>query len=504
MVQSNTREYDEFMLSNRQKVNGYMNLVLWHFVLTGPAIALGIHVGIFSHAGYITCLYLSIMVIGLSSLHLIMTLRLPYSLASSVFALTALDILLFYMSLSDVSLRLTWFLVPILSLLFCDKSIYIYAVILNFVTMSGATYITSFYEAAGTGPHLISSTDFFLNSIGGLTIESFVMFISGCIIQKLTSDYYKELINKNSIIEAQKKEMMEKVEILDSIVKVFDTANIINFDTLTEITLMDSDKKPIHIDMEYPHTTLDMDLQKHIIPEQLEFFMNFTDLQTLRDRLKSKNIISEDFIHSEAGWIRVQYITVCADSEGVPKVVIYVTRNVDADKRREAALLKISMTDELTNLYNRRRYNKDVLAIKESKLPEDLVIFSMDVNELKSVNDTKGHYVGDELIKGAAYCLTTSVGTTGIVYRTGGDEFMAIVYTENPEKIRRAIAKTSYEWKGNYIDTLNISVGYAAYTDHPEMSFEDLQILSDEAMYAEKDRYYRENHIDRRRRRRSG
>ncbi|ETP73277.1 diguanylate cyclase (GGDEF) domain-containing protein [Lachnospiraceae bacterium JC7] len=504
MGQSNIREYDEFMLNNRRKVNGYMNLVLWHFVLTGPAIALGIHAGIFPYVTYVTCLYISIMVIGLSSLHLIMMRRIPHSLASSVFALTALDLLLFYMFLSDVSIRLTWFLVPVLSLLFCDRIIYYYAVILNFITMFGATYITSFYEAAQTGSYPVSTMAFFLDSIGGLIIESFVMFIAGCIIQRLTSEYYKELITKNSIIEAQKKEMIEKVVLLDSIVKIFDNANLIDFTTFTENPLKGPEKKPIHIDVDQTHTTLNMKLQEYIIPEQHEFFMNFTNLHTLRERLASKNIISEDFIHSEIGWIRAQYITVAADSDGVPTVVIYVTRNVDADKRREAALLKISMTDELTNLYNRRRYNKDVLAIKETDLPEDLVIFSMDVNDLKTVNDTKGHYVGDELIKGAAYCLTTSVGTTGIVYRTGGDEFIAIVHTENPEEIRKNIAETSCEWKGSYIDKLNISVGYAAYTDHPEMSFDDLQILSDEEMYAEKDRYYRENHIDRRRRRRSG
>ena len=66
-------------------------------------------------------------------------------------------------------------------------------------------------------------------------------------------------------------------------------------------------------------------------------------------------------------------------------------------------------------------------------------MFSVDVNGLKKVNDTKGHTAGDELIKGAANCLTLAVGNNGKVYRTGGDEFMAVLFTENPEKIRDEI-----------------------------------------------------------------
>lgn len=57
------------------------------------------------------------------------------------------------------------------------------------------------------------------------------------------------------------------------------------------------------------------------------------------------------------------------------------------------------------------------------------------MNGLKTVNDTKGHAAGDELIKGAADCLALSVGNKGKVYRTGGDEFMAVVHSDDPEHL---------------------------------------------------------------------
>ncbi len=503
MDHSSIHEYDEFIISNRQKINEYLNIVLRYFILTGPAIAIGIQAKIFPYVTYMTCLHISILVLLLSSLHLMLLKRIPHSMAVSMFALTSLDILLFYMYLSDVSIRLTWFLVPLLSMLFCDKRLYYYSVALNFVMLSGTAAFTSFFQAAQIGAYPNGSTALFLNSMGGYTIETLVMLFSGSMILNLASERYKELFRTTSIIENQKKEMSEKAELLDAVVKIYDTVNLIDFVNSTETSFKSQNKDPRYVDLKrQSQSIINQHLQKYIVPSQHEFFMDFTNLQTLRDRLLHKTIISEDFIHTEFGWIRAEYIAVSADNDGFPTAAFYVTRNVDAEKKKEASLLHMSMTDELTTLYNRRRYVKDAEELKQNPLPEDLVIFSMDVNDLKTINDTKGHTVGDELIKDVARCLAASVGTLGTVYRTGGDEFIAIVHTLDPAHIFKTISDTANSWKGVYPDKLNISVGYAAYKDHPEMSFEDLQVLSDEEMYAEKDRYYRENHIDRRRRRR--
>ena len=54
---------------------------------------------------------------------------------TSVFALTALDILIVYMAYCHVSIYLTWFLVPLLSILFCDRLLYFYTLCLNYILM---------------------------------------------------------------------------------------------------------------------------------------------------------------------------------------------------------------------------------------------------------------------------------------------------------------------------------------------------------------------------------
>ena len=118
--------YSEFLLENRVTVNRYLNRVLWFFALTGPAIASGIQAGIFPDITYTTCWVISFSMIFMSSVHMILRRKIPSSTFTCLFALTALNVLILYMSYSHVSIYLTWFLVPLLSLLFCDRFIFLH------------------------------------------------------------------------------------------------------------------------------------------------------------------------------------------------------------------------------------------------------------------------------------------------------------------------------------------------------------------------------------------
>ena len=494
-------DYQSFMTNNRIKVNRYLNTVLWFFIIAGPAIALGVKANIFPDITYQTCFMISLLVVIMSAVHLMLVKRLTNSVFTSAFALTALDILIVYMAFSHVSIHLTWFLVPLLSVLFCDRLLYFYALGLNYVLMVATTWMTAPYYVS-QGSRYENTTSYFLDVMGGLTIETVVMAVSGYLIVNLTVNYFKENFRQYEMIREQKKNVQEKMEILDSMVEVYDNVNLISFVDNTEMSLRDSEQKKHVIDMaSQTHTLMNQRLKNSVMPDHLDAFLTFTNITTVRNRLRNKRIISSDFIDVTDGWFRAQYITVEAAEDGLPDVVIYTTRNVEEDKRREQHLLRLSMTDEMTRLYNRRCYDEDMAEYKNKTPEEDFVLFSVDVNGLKTVNDTKGHAAGDELIKGAADCLVLSVGQAGKAYRTGGDEFMAIVHTKMPEKIREAIWRKVGEWRGMYTEKMTLSVGYAAYSGHQGATADDLEHIADADMYAEKERYYKENGIDRRRKR---
>ena len=160
-------------------------------------------------------------------------------------------------------------------------------------------------------------------------------------------------------------------------------------------------------------------------------------------------------------------------------------------------------TDALTGTYSRHAYSLALGEHEDAKdLPRDFVVFSIDVNELKAVNDTLGHEAGDELICGAADCIGQVMGDAGKCYRTGGDEFVVIARmdkTQADDAIVRLTAKVA-SWKGELVDSLSLAAGYALATEHPGLSAEQLVKESDLAMYAAKAAYYRSTGKDRRRR----
>lgn len=491
-------EYQDFLLKNRVKVNRYLNTALWLFVLTGPAIALGVASGAFPDISFSTCIAISVVVALMSSIHLVLLKLRPQARSTSMFALTALNLLLVYMTYRHINIQLTWCLVPLFSLLFCDKVTYLYALGMNYALLVATMWLTSPYNFS-LSLEFTSVRALFLNSVGGYTIETFIMAIAGYTVVRLTSQYFQDLFHQNKLIREKEKSEQEKLAILNSMTEIYDQVNLIDFVDSTEMSLRDEEKKARSFDLTSQTMSLmNQGIKGSVLPDQLDAFTTYTNLRTVQDRLTNRKIISEDFINVSTGWFRAQYITVEAGPDGRPDVVIYTIRDVDEEKRREEHLVSLSMTDGMTRLSNRRRYEDDLEELKKEPLPEDLVMFSIDVNGLKTVNDNLGHAAGDELIMAAADCLEPVIRPHGMVYRTGGDEFMAIVRTAAPAQICAEVLAKAGEWRGSHGNELAISVGYAALSEHQGATVDELGHTADVNMYAEKERYYRERGIARR------
>ena len=499
MKDAASKDFRNFIVENRAKINRNLNVVLWAFIVTGPAIAIGLLTGVFSGVTYATCWLITGVVVVLAGLHLLMLKKFPRAIVTSAFALTALDVLIAYAMFNYIDIRMAWFLVPLLSILFCDMRLYCYALVLNYAIMCVTMWFTAPASAA-LRINIQSVASYFLDVMGAMTIEMLVMAVSGFIIVKLSMDHYRELFLQNGVIREKEESEAEKLGILDSMAGIYDNVNLVSFLDNTEMSLRDANQEKHGIDMStQTHTLMNQRIKARVVADQLESFLTFTNITTVQDRLANRKIISADFIDVVTGWFRAQYITVERGPDGRPNVVIFTTRNVDEEKRREEHLIRLSMTDEMTRLYNRRCYDEDLTVCRSEPLADDFVLFSIDINGLKTVNDTKGHLAGDELIKGAANCLLLAVDQAGKAYRTGGDEFMAVVHTKEPEEIRKRIKATASEWHGVYTDVITVSCGYAAVCDHPGATVDDLEQLADADMYAEKERYYQETGAVRRR-----
>ena len=156
--------------------------------------------------------------------------------------------------------------------------------------------------------------------------------------------------------------------------------------------------------------------------------------------------------------------------------------------------------DPLTGVLSRFAYMDAVKAFADG-VPEGLAVFLVDVNGLKTANDTMGHDAGDELICGTARCVENTLGRGGQTFRIGGDEF--VVLSEMTEaQARNALAALKREtagWSGEKVSSLSVSAGYALAQAHPDASLDALVNEADRAMYAQKQDYYLHHGRDRRR-----
>ncbi len=233
--------------------------------------------------------------------------------------------------------------------------------------------------------------------------------------------------------------------------------------------------------------------------EYLERGLEFSDISTLAERMKDKKIISMELLGKNVGWIRMSFITITAH-KGIPEKIIVATQIIDEEKKLAASLYEKSHIDELTNCYNRRAYNNDILTFMDSD-GSDYAYVSLDLNGLKTVNDTLGHEAGDELILGSVECMHKAFTDHGKIYRVGGDEFVALLFVDEDlmKQLCEDFDKRLSEWHGEHVKSLTVSYGYVLSSETAGKTMEEIAEMADKRMYAAKAKYYQEHHIERRR-----
>lgn len=163
-----------------------------------------------------------------------------------------------------------------------------------------------------------------------------------------------------------------------------------------------------------------------------------------------------------------------------------ITKHYELYKR----LKKISVTDELTGVYN-RRFLRSVLDKfdKEEYLP--LSVIYGDVNSLKNANDTMGHDWGDKILKEIADILQKNLPTeNSFVFRVGGDEFVTLIANSDEDlaqKYINCVYENCRDLSGNSLYNLSISLGYGIKRD-VNQSIDEVFSFADRKMYAKKNK----------------
>lgn len=155
-------------------------------------------------------------------------------------------------------------------------------------------------------------------------------------------------------------------------------------------------------------------------------------------------------------------------------------------------LLKLSITDNLTKLYNRVKLDKSLQdeINRSQRYNTNFSIILLDIDYFKKVNDNFGHQIGDEVLIESAQVLSKNIRNVDILGRWGGEEFLVIC----PEtKIEDAIKVASHINAAiklhkftTYPNTITISLGVATFSKHIK-NVDDIILNADKALYQAKE-----------------
>ena len=178
-------------------------------------------------------------------------------------------------------------------------------------------------------------------------------------------------------------------------------------------------------------------IEHRVYSEDKAFMNEAIALDTIIEKLNNSDEYSSSYRIEENGelhFYEFKYMKLNTDT------IIVGIMNIDKivnDAKEKEKLIVLSETDRMTGLLNR--------VSGEQKVEENLkngkggLFILLDIDHFKSINDTLGHGVGDQVIIQVANCLKTAFREHDIVFRLGGDEFSAYAAEVDDKKIANSI-----------------------------------------------------------------
>ncbi|MCG2607069.1 GGDEF domain-containing protein [Acinetobacter sp. SM34] len=159
-------------------------------------------------------------------------------------------------------------------------------------------------------------------------------------------------------------------------------------------------------------------------------------------------------------------------------------------RRREMEIKKMSQTDALTNVFN-RRYIGEELSSLESKKKATYAVVLLDLDYFKKINDDYGHETGDAVLQRVATILCTTTRIQDVVGRFGGEEFILILKDQNlqqaieiAERCRKIIEQEEFELETGEI--LKTSASFGVALSQANAKKEHTIRMADRALYLAK------------------
>jgi two-component system cell cycle response regulator len=178
---------------------------------------------------------------------------------------------------------------------------------------------------------------------------------------------------------------------------------------------------------------------------------------------------------------------------GIALITQFLIKSEEERKQAEEVIHNQSITDELTDLFNRRGFftlAEQQLEIA-SRTGREMVLLFADLDKLKGINDTLGHAEGDRALREVSKILKNTFRESDIIARIGGDEFVVLA-VETPQSNAGIIQDhlqrhlDTYNAEENVPYKLSLSLGIVRFDPCVPANIDELLTQADAVMYAQK------------------
>lgn len=232
-------------------------------------------------------------------------------------------------------------------------------------------------------------------------------------------------------------------------------------------------------------------------PDDLAYVLQLINKDALIKKIRENNsslmvcrfILGGKIIH-------ICHISImCEDNQHILGCIKNIEAEYQTQEEQEMLLRsaeRLARLDELTGARNKKAFTEHVRQIDEMmQSGEEVAPFAVvmcDINDLKLINDSRGHSFGDEFIQKAGR-LICNIYVNSAVYRIGGDEFVAILTDEEYEKrddllnLLRIESRTNGRWRSGPV----VASGMSLYDPEKDTCFNDVFDRADSEMYGNKE-----------------
>lgn len=216
--------------------------------------------------------------------------------------------------------------------------------------------------------------------------------------------------------------------------------------------------------------------------------------ESVLNRVLRNNVIAdEEYQSSRDGGYYLQTMAPVQDDKGRLSAVLVTSKDISERHQFEDRMKTWAMQDELTGLLNRRGFMlfADQQRSVARRLDRKLLLLFMDMDNLKTINDSLGHELGDAAIQEMAQVMNETFRKADILARVGGDEFVVLAFestADYADALQARLLQTvlAHNAKKDRKYQVSMSVGAVIWDPTSADTIEDVLATADRLMYEQK------------------